>query len=65
MAIGLGVVLIALGAVLVFDAVTIDLSGVNDHALGGVLLAAGILAIVLSLIVNAQRSRRTIVEERR
>jgi membrane-bound ClpP family serine protease len=59
MAIGLGVVLIALGAVLVFDA------GVNDHALGGVLLAAGILAIVLSLIVNAQRSRRTIVEERR
>lgn len=65
MAIGLGVVLIAFGMILLLDVVTVDLSFVNDNALGGVLLVAGILAIVLSLIVNQQRTRHTVVEERR
>ena len=65
MAIGLGIVLLVIGLVLVLDAVTIDLSYVNDHVLGGILIAAGVVAIVLSLIVNAQRGRhRTVVEER-
>ncbi|HQR25756.1 MAG TPA: hypothetical protein PLP61_01845 [Nocardioides sp.] len=65
MAIGLGVVLVAAGLVLLFDVVTVDLSFVDDSALGLVLLAVGVLAIVLSLVVNQQRSRRTVVEEHR
>ncbi|MCZ4499660.1 MAG: hypothetical protein JWQ74_2213 [Marmoricola sp.] len=65
MAIGLGIVLILAGLVLVTDVLTVDLSGVNDSSLGWVLLAVGILAIALSLVVNQQRSRRTVVEERR
>lgn len=65
MAIGLGVVLVAAGLILLLDVVNVDLSFVNDNALGGILLAVGILAVVLSLIVNQQRSRQTIVEERR
>jgi len=65
MVIGLGVVLLVIGLVLVLDAVTIDLSYVNDHVLGGILIAAGVVAIVLSLIVNAQRARQTTVVEER
>jgi len=65
MAIGLGIILIAAGLILLLDVVNIDMSAVNDHALGGILLAVGVLAIVVSLIVNQQRTRRTVVEERR
>lgn len=65
MAIGLGVLLVAAGLILLLNVVTIDLSFIDDAALGGVLLAVGVLAIVLSLIVNQQRSRRKVIEERR
>ena len=66
MAIGLGVVLIAAGLILLLDVVTVDISFIDDGALGGILLAVGILAIVVSLIVSGQRSRETtVVEERR
>jgi uncharacterized membrane protein HdeD (DUF308 family) len=65
MAIGLGVLLVLAGLVLLFNAVTLDVSHVDDHALGAVLLIVGILAIVLSLVVNQQRTRHTVVEERR
>jgi len=65
MAIGLGVVLLALGLVLALDVVTVDLSFVDDGALGGILIFAGALCIVLSLVVNAQRTRRTTVVEDR
>jgi len=66
MAIGLGIVLIAAGLILLLDVVNVDLSFVNDHALGGILLGVGVLAVVLSLVVNQQRTRQTtVVEERR
>ena len=65
MAIGLGVLLIAGGLILLLDVITVDLSFIDDGALGGVLLGVGILAVVLSLIVNHQRSHATVVEERR
>jgi uncharacterized membrane protein HdeD (DUF308 family) len=65
MAIGLGVVLLAAGLILLLDVITVDLSFINDNALGSVLVIAGALAIVLSLIVNQQRTRHTVVEERR
>lgn len=66
MAIGLGIVLILAGLILLLDVITVDLSFINDSALGGVFLAVGVLAVVLSLIVNQQRSRdETVIEERR
>lgn len=68
MAIGLGVVLIVVGAVLIWaldEAVDIDF--IAENTLGVILLIAGVLAIGLSLAINAQRSRHrtTHVEERR
>jgi hypothetical protein len=65
MAIGLGVTLIVVGAIIMW-ALNLDLEFVEDGTLGLILIIAGILTIVLSLIVNAQQSRRrtTHVEER-
>ncbi len=64
MAIGLGIVLIIAGAALMW-AVNVDLSFIDDFAMGLILLIAGILAIALSLILSAQRRRTSVVEERR
>lgn len=64
MAIGTGIILLVAGLILVLDVVQVDLNFINDGALGAILIVAGILAIVLSLIVNAQRQRQTIVEDR-
>jgi hypothetical protein len=65
MGIGLGIVLIVLGAILLW-AVDIDLNFIDDNALGVILLAAGALAIILALVINAQRTRsKHTVEERR
>jgi uncharacterized membrane protein HdeD (DUF308 family) len=66
MAIGLGIVLIILGLILVLDVVNVDTSVLDTGTLGWILLIAGALAIVISLVVNQQRSRSThVVEERR
>jgi len=65
MGIGLGVVLLILGLILVLGVVEYDMSFVDDQALGWILLIAGIIALVLSLFMNAQRSRTKHVEERR
>ena len=66
MAIGLGIVLIVAGLVLVLDVVNWDTAAVDMETLGWILLIAGALAIVISLIVQSQRTRSThVVEERR
>lgn len=65
MAIGLGIVLIVVGLILVLDVVNIDTSAIDTGTLGWILLIAGALAIAISLIVNQQRTRHTVVEERR
>jgi uncharacterized membrane protein HdeD (DUF308 family) len=65
MGIGLGIILVILGLILVLNVVNFDLSFVNDQSLGWILLIVGILAIVLALVMNAQRSRTKHVEERR
>jgi hypothetical protein len=63
--IGLGIVLVVLGAALTW-AVEVDVQFIDDNALGWILMIAGVAAILLSLVVNAQRSRATTrVEERR
>jgi uncharacterized membrane protein HdeD (DUF308 family) len=65
MAVGLGIILIVAGLVLVLNVVNVNLSGVNDASLGWILLLAGILAIVVSLVINQQRNRtRTVIERR-
>lgn len=69
MGIGLGIVLLLVG--LIFALGVVDLPASIDVAiatttLGWIFIVVGILAIVLSLAMNAQRSRSTrVVEERR
>ncbi len=64
--IGLGVVLIVIGAALIW-ALDVDIAFIEDYTLGWILLLAGVLTIALSLVISAQRSRHrtTHVEERR
>lgn len=69
MGIGLGIVLLLIG--LVFALRVVDLPARMDDAiatstLGWIFIVVGVLAIILSLAINAQRSRSTrVVEERR
>ena len=49
MGLGVGLLLAAAGAILAF-AVTDNVSGVNLHAIGWILLAVGLFGIVLSLV---------------
>ena len=69
MGIGLGVILLLIGLVLAFDVVNLPASidrNLDSNTLGWILIIVGILALVLSLVINNQRTRRsTVVEERR
>ncbi|MBO0843744.1 MAG: hypothetical protein J2O46_11190 [Nocardioides sp.] len=72
MVIGVGIILLALGLILVTGAVDLPnswQSHINGDTLGWILVAVGGLAIVLGLIVSYQRARAaaavTRVEERR
>ncbi|MFY9916725.1 MAG: DUF6458 family protein [Nocardioidaceae bacterium] len=58
MAIGFGVLLIAVGAIFAF-ALNVDLNFIDDNTLGWILMIAGALAIVLSFFVGEQQRRRT------
>lgn len=53
---GGSIALIALGAILSF-AVQDNLSGVDLVTVGYICMAAGVLGIVLSLVMNGQRTR--------
>ncbi len=65
MGIGVGVLLIVVGAIFAF-AIDVDLKVVDDYVLGLILMAGGVLAIVLVFVMQAQRNRSTrVVEERR
>lgn len=65
MGIGLGVVLLVLGLILVLGVVQFDIQFIDDVALGWIFLVAGVLAIVLGLVMNKQRTESRHVEERR
>lgn len=60
MGIGLGVLFIAVGAILAF-AVDATVSGVDLDAVGIILIAVGALAIVVDLLIFMPRRRRTTV----
>jgi uncharacterized membrane protein YidH (DUF202 family) len=67
MGIGLGILLLVVGAIL-YWAVDVNIPGVNDDTLGVILMVVGVLAIVLALIQTQQLTRRrntTVVDDRR
>ena len=64
MGIGIGIVLIVLGAIFLF-ALNVDIPFFTDNTLGLILIVAGVIAIVLALVLNAQRSRTRHVHENR
>jgi hypothetical protein len=63
MYIGLGIVLLVAGLVLALDVITVDLNFVNDGALGAILIVAGVLAIVLSILYAPPWRRETVVRQ--
>lgn len=64
MAIGSGIFLIALGAILAF-ALNESVDAIDLVLVGWILMGAGVLAIIISLIVSAQSRKRTTVTEQR
>jgi uncharacterized membrane protein HdeD (DUF308 family) len=65
MGIGVGVLLIVVGAIVAF-AVDKDLDFIDSYVLGWILILGGILSIVLGFFMQAQKNRSThVVEERR
>lgn len=65
MGLGIGITLIVIGLILVTGVINFETSVIDQTGLGWILLAAGILAIALGLVMNYQRTRSTHVEERR
>ncbi|EWT07182.1 hypothetical protein N864_10515 [Intrasporangium chromatireducens Q5-1] len=67
MGIGLGIILLVLGAIFYFTNLDTSVLNTNLNTVGIILMAAGALAIILALIMNAQRTRtaHTTVVERR
>lgn len=67
MATGTSIFLIALGAILTF-AVEADISGLDINVVGVILMIAGAIGVVVSLIwidrATAPRGERRVVEER-
>lgn len=67
MGLGLGIVLIVVGAILTFalGADTVDI--VNINTVGWILMGAGVLSIILGLVMTNQRantSHREVVDRR-
>jgi hypothetical protein len=64
MGIGVGIVLIVIGAILLF-ALNVDMPFVSDDTLGIIFIVAGALALIMALILQAQRTRTKHVQENR
>ncbi len=64
MVIGLGIVLIVVGAILVF-AYNGDIPLMDDNTVGIILIVAGVIAVIASLAITAQRGRTKHVQENR
>ena len=68
MGIGIGILLLVIGLILLFAIREFPASlqeVVEPTMVGWILVIAGVLALVLALVMNNQRSRTTHVEERR
>jgi uncharacterized membrane protein HdeD (DUF308 family) len=64
MGIGLGIVLLVLGAILLF-ALNVNIPFVSDDTLGIILMVAGAIALIIALVMQAQRGRTKHVQENR
>jgi hypothetical protein len=64
MGIGLGIVLIVVGAIFAF-ALNVNMPFIDDNVFGIILMVAGVIALVLSLVLQAQRGRTKHVQENR
>ncbi|HET9860854.1 MAG TPA: DUF6458 family protein [Nocardioidaceae bacterium] len=64
MGVGVGVVLLVLGAI-IFFALETEIPFMETETLGVILMVAGVIAIILALVMNQQRSRTKHVDERR
>jgi hypothetical protein len=64
MGIGFSIFLLALGAILKF-AVHAKVAGVDIRVIGVILMGAGILGLILTMVLLAPRRRRTITESQR
>ncbi len=65
MGIGVGVLLIVVGAVFAF-ALDVDVAALDGYVFGWILILGGVLAIVLGFFMQAQKNRtHRVVEERR
>ena len=64
MGIGVGIVLIVIGAIMLF-ALNADLPFVSDDTLGIIFIVAVALALIMALILQAQRTRTKHVQENR
>ena len=63
MGIGLSVLLIAVGAILAF-AVNLSVSGVDLVVVGWILIGAGVLGLIWSLVLLSARRREVVVDPR-
>jgi hypothetical protein len=68
MTIGIGILLIAVGAILRFGISTVATHGIGVHTIGDILMLVGVLGVVLWLLVWAPwapraRSRRTVYRD--
>jgi uncharacterized membrane protein HdeD (DUF308 family) len=64
MGIGLGILLIVVGAIFLF-ALKVDIPFFSDDTLGIILIVAGVLALVVALVMQSQRGRTKHVQENR
>jgi uncharacterized membrane protein HdeD (DUF308 family) len=69
MGIGVGILLLVIGLILLLDVIENFPDAIENvievDTLGWICLIVGILAIVLALVMNRQRSRTTHIQERR
>ena len=63
MGIGFSIFLLAVGAILAF-AVNATVAGLDIHIVGWILMAAGVIGLVLTMVVLTPRRRRTVTESR-
>jgi hypothetical protein len=61
MGIGFSILLLAVGAILAF-AVHATVAGVDIHVIGWILMAAGAIGLVLTMVVIAPRRRHTVTD---
>lgn len=61
MGIGFSIFLLALGAILAF-ALDFTIVGVDIAVIGWILMAAGVIGLILTMVVLAPRRRRTVTE---